>query len=228
MHSVLWLLSVAILRLFSCFEIFVFNVESSIKPNAEQNPKTKHWLHWHSQKFLLGGARNGKILLSHFGDVFRWRNCNGVTEMTSLLIFLSSTLVMMSLKTHYLAKSHNFRPLILEVEVKGAGGGEPPAFGDFWKFDTKIMHFRLSQLKFSLKIWNLFIISSWQCEATFGLGKVWAPCPLATHLTDLYTIFRRSVPAYFKYIVDRKNENNHYAQMWNIKLLLLDFFYKNQ
>jgi len=46
----------------------------------------------------------------------------------------------------------------VEDKSKGAGGGEPPVLGDFWKFVTKIMHFRHISVKIKLKnpnkTWN--------------------------------------------------------------------------
>jgi len=74
---------------------------------------------------------------------------------------------------HNLDKSHNFRTTKSKVKMRWGGACA------FWKFVTKLMHLDISQLKFSLKIWNLFIISSLHCEATLDWRVV---LPLATSL----------------------------------------------
>jgi len=87
-----------------------------------------------------GGGKIEKNLWRYFGDVFRWGNGDHVTKMTSWLIFWSSILSQSSWKTtilpNYVTLAHqNWR-------LMGSAGKELPALGDFWKFVTKIMHFR--------------------------------------------------------------------------------------
>jgi len=53
------------------------------------------------------------------------------------------------LKKHNLAKSHNFRSPTLKI--KGRWGAKSP---------QRLAIFEISQLKFSLKNWNLFSINS--------------------------------------------------------------------
>jgi len=43
-------------------------------------------------------------------------------------------------------------------KLRDSGSGEPPVLGDFWKFVTKIIHFRHISAKLNLKFWNFFII----------------------------------------------------------------------
>jgi len=60
--------------------------------------------------------------------------------------------IIISFKNHYLSKSRNFRSPILKIKRHWG-------LTIFWKSVTKIVHFLyISQLKFSLKIWNNILI----------------------------------------------------------------------
>jgi len=67
---------------------------------------------------------------------------------------------------HHVTSGHQNRRL------RGAGGGKPPALGDFWKFVTKIMHFRHISAKFQAK--NLKHHFDWGARPPAGAPIVYA------------------------------------------------------
>jgi len=67
--------------------------------------------HWRSQKFWLGGAQIGKILVTFLRDVmvitsWKWRH-NYILKFDFVII---------SFKNHYLAKSQKFKSPILKIK----------------------------------------------------------------------------------------------------------------
>jgi len=82
--------------------------------------------------------------VTFFDDVMVMTSLNDI-----ITTFLKFDFVTISFKNHYLAKSRNFRSLIL----RGAEGGKPLALGDFGKFVTENRHnLDMPQRKFSHKV----------------------------------------------------------------------------
>jgi len=122
-----------ILRLFLIFDEFCSNFETIE-------------LHWCSQKFWWGLWR---FLMTFFGDIMamtslKWRH-NWFFKFDFVIISLKKQ----TLPCHVTSGHQTQR-------LRSVVGGEPPTFGDFWKFVTKIMHFRHISAKIQLKTWNKF------------------------------------------------------------------------
>jgi len=72
----------------------------------------------------------------------------------------------------------------------GSGSGEPPTLGNFWRFVTKIMHFRHISAKIQPKNLNLVYYQFLAVRGNILIGK--GPdllgSPLATHLVTRYLL----------------------------------------
>jgi len=91
--------------------------------------------HWRSQKFWLRGAQIGKIFVTIFWGRFlvtslKWRH-NYNLKFDFVIISFKTTLW-----PNHGTSSHQY------WRLRGAGDRKPPALGDFWKFVTKIVHFK--------------------------------------------------------------------------------------
>jgi len=89
-------------------------------------------LNWRSQKFWLG-RRQKLDKMWRFSVTYWWWRHN---------YFLKFDFVIISLKNHNCWPNH------------GTSGHQYRRLRSFCKFVTKIVHLDMSQLKFSLKIWN--------------------------------------------------------------------------
>jgi len=129
---------------------------------------------WRGQKFWLGeGGKMEKFcdvsLVTFFGDVImmtslKWRhNWFFWSSILSWLVWKNTIW-----PSHTTSDHQNQRKE-----------------GNFWKFVTKIMHFRHISAKIQPKIWNLFIISSYQCEATSIRGGPSPLSPLPSYVLGL-------------------------------------------
>jgi len=105
-----------------------------------------------ARNFDWGGGAKWKKFVTlfwwrHLAVVWWWRHKNDV-----ITDFWSSISSQSAWKTiiwsNHLTSGHQYWSL------RGAGGGEPSALGDFWKFVTKKRILGISQPKFSPKTWN--------------------------------------------------------------------------
>jgi len=86
---------------------------------------------------------------------------------------------------HNLLKIHNLAKHVTLghqnwMKVKGAGGREPTALGNFWKFVTKTMHFRHNLNKIQLKICNNISIGVGMGGPLSPPPPWWCPCDIQT------------------------------------------------